>query len=99
MFWSGMVEDVKTSDHKPVFASFDVGITSQIVSKGTELHSGMTTILFDEITAEVKTTSKEHFKVEFHSNCLEGRILLPSGSEQHEVLLFGNIQEGILVTK
>ena len=26
----------------------------------------------------------------------ENIVLLPSGSEQHEVLLFGNIQEGIL---
>lgn len=37
-FLPGCTDDVVTSDHSPVFATFEVGVTSQFVSKkGTNL--------------------------------------------------------------
>ncbi len=36
--FSGCTDDIVTSDHSPVFATFEVGVTSQFVSKkGTNL--------------------------------------------------------------
>lgn len=32
-FYLGCTNDIMTSDHSPVFATFDVGVTSQFVSK------------------------------------------------------------------
>lgn len=69
----GFVEDVKTSDHKPLFASFDVGIIPQTVSpKVKSPMSGGAQILFQEITAEVKTRTRDIFRVSFYSRCLDG---------------------------
>lgn len=31
--FSGCTDDIVTSDHSPVFATFEVGVTSQFVSK------------------------------------------------------------------
>lgn len=31
--WLGCTDDIVTSDHSPVFATFEVGVTSQFVSK------------------------------------------------------------------
>lgn len=33
---SGCTEDIMTSDHSPVFATFQVGVTSQFVSKNSK---------------------------------------------------------------
>lgn len=38
--FSGCTDDIVTSDHSPVFATFEVGVTSQFVSKkGTNNNS------------------------------------------------------------
>ena len=39
---------------------------------------------------------KDMLNVVYHETCLLDMHLLPIGSEEHEVLLFGSIYEGIL---
>ncbi|KAM5182248.1 phosphatidylinositol 3,4,5-trisphosphate 5-phosphatase 2 [Mantella aurantiaca] len=61
-----------TSDHSPVFASFEVGVTSQFVSKkGLLKPSDQAYIEFESIEAIVKTASRTKFFIEFYSGCLE----------------------------
>ena len=74
MCWIGCVLEIVSSDHRPVFSSFDLGISSQFVSApGHSARGGDTKIVFQELFAEVKTLSKEVFIVEFHSPCLDGK--------------------------
>ena len=50
----GCTDSIVTSDHKPVFASFDVAILGQFVSeKGTAAQPGDKEIIFDAIKTEV----------------------------------------------
>ncbi|KAI3351631.1 hypothetical protein L3Q82_020466 [Scortum barcoo] len=68
----GCTDDIFTSDHSPVFATFQVGVTSQFISK-TDLNSSMERawIELEGVEAIVKTASKAKFFIEFHSTCLE----------------------------
>ncbi|XP_068596310.1 inositol polyphosphate phosphatase-like 1b [Brachionichthys hirsutus] len=68
----GCTDDIFTSDHSPVFATFEVGVTSQFTSK-TDLSSSVEKawIELEGIEAIVKTASKAKFFIEFHSSCLE----------------------------
>ncbi|XP_030002215.1 inositol polyphosphate phosphatase-like 1b [Sphaeramia orbicularis] len=68
----GCPDDIFTSDHSPVFATFQVGVTSQFISK-TDLNSSIEKawIELEGIEAIVKTASKAKFFIEFHSSCLE----------------------------
>ncbi|KAA8588783.1 hypothetical protein FQN60_010128 [Etheostoma spectabile] len=68
----GCTDDIFTSDHSPVFATFQVGVTSQFSSK-TDTNSSMERawIELEGIEAIVKTASKAKFFIEFHSSCLE----------------------------
>ena len=56
--FSGSVQDICSSDHKPVFATFEVGVANQFVStksKGVDSTAGNhAKIIFKEISAEVK---------------------------------------------
>ncbi|XP_053095567.1 phosphatidylinositol 3,4,5-trisphosphate 5-phosphatase 2A isoform X2 [Pangasianodon hypophthalmus] len=68
----GCTDDIVTSDHSPVFASFEVGVTSQFVSKkGLPKSSEQAYIEFENIDAIVKTASRTKFFIEFYSTCLE----------------------------
>ncbi|XP_067853325.1 phosphatidylinositol 3,4,5-trisphosphate 5-phosphatase 2-like isoform X1 [Heptranchias perlo] len=68
----GCTDDIMTSDHSPVFATFEIGVTSQFVSKkGPCNSSSQACIEFEIIEAIVKTTCKTKFFIEFHSSCLE----------------------------
>ncbi|XP_063806969.1 phosphatidylinositol 3,4,5-trisphosphate 5-phosphatase 2 isoform X1 [Pseudophryne corroboree] len=68
----GCTDDIMTSDHSPVFASFEVGVTSQFVSKkGLLKSSDQACIEFENIEAIVKTASRTKFFIEFYSCCLE----------------------------
>ncbi|XP_060688431.1 phosphatidylinositol 3,4,5-trisphosphate 5-phosphatase 2-like [Hemiscyllium ocellatum] len=68
----GCTDDIMTSDHSPVFSTFEIGVTSQFVSKkGPGNSSGQACIEFELIEAIVKTTCKTKFFIEFHSSCLE----------------------------
>ncbi|CAB1325382.1 unnamed protein product [Coregonus sp. 'balchen'] len=68
----GCTDDIFTSDHSPVFATFHVGVASKFISK-TEPSLSMERawIELEGIEAIVKTASKAKFFIEFHSSCLE----------------------------
>ncbi|KAJ8255100.1 hypothetical protein GJAV_G00200920 [Gymnothorax javanicus] len=66
----GCTDDIITSDHSPVFATFQIGVTSQFTSK-TELVVEKAWIELEGIEAIVKTSSKTRFFIEFHSYCFE----------------------------
>ncbi|XP_070692714.1 inositol polyphosphate phosphatase-like 1b [Pempheris klunzingeri] len=69
----GCTDDIFTSDHSPVFATFQVGVTPQFSRTGTDLNSSVERawIELEGIEAIVKTASKAKFFIEFHSTCLE----------------------------
>ncbi|XP_072251574.1 inositol polyphosphate phosphatase-like 1b isoform X1 [Leuresthes tenuis] len=68
----GCTDDLFTSDHSPVFATFQVGVTSQCCSKtDSNSNAERAWIELEGIEAIVKTASKAKFFIEFHSSCLE----------------------------
>lgn len=76
VYWwfSGCAEKIHVSDHRPVFATFEMGISSQFVAAaGMTARSGDNKIVFQDLCAEVKTLSKDIFIAEFHSACLDGK--------------------------
>ncbi|CAM9369114.1 unnamed protein product [Bubo scandiacus] len=69
----GCTDDIVTSDHSPVFATFEVGVTSQFVPKKAP-SSGpepLACIEWESIEVIVKTSSRSKCYIEFHSYCLE----------------------------
>uniref|UniRef100_A0A8C7FVJ8 phosphatidylinositol-3,4,5-trisphosphate 5-phosphatase n=1 Tax=Oncorhynchus kisutch TaxID=8019 RepID=A0A8C7FVJ8_ONCKI len=60
----GCTDDMVTSDHSPVFGTFEVGVTSQFSSEQAYIE-------FENIEAIVKTASRTKFFIEFYSTCLE----------------------------
>ncbi|XP_071425743.1 phosphatidylinositol 3,4,5-trisphosphate 5-phosphatase 2-like [Pithys albifrons albifrons] len=69
----GCTDNIVTSDHSPVFATFEVGVTSQFVPKeapgsGPE---ALACIEWESIEVILKTTSRSKCYIEFHSYCLE----------------------------
>nr|XP_057911273.1 inositol polyphosphate phosphatase-like 1b isoform X2 [Doryrhamphus excisus] len=68
----GCTDDIFSSDHSPVFATFHVGVASQPSSKADPC-SGVERawIELEGIEAIVKTASKERFFIDFSSTCLE----------------------------
>ncbi|CAD7686772.1 unnamed protein product [Nyctereutes procyonoides] len=91
----GSTSDIMTSDHSPVFATFEAGVTSQFVSKngpGTVDSQGQ--IEFLRCFATLKTKSQTKFYLEFHSSCLESFVKSQEGeneegSEGELVVRFG----------
>ncbi|XP_064614933.1 phosphatidylinositol 3,4,5-trisphosphate 5-phosphatase 1-like [Liolophura sinensis] len=74
----GSSEKVCTSDHKPVFSSFNVGIASQFVGPGVTISmedSSNMRIIFDCVEAKVKTSCNLYFYLEFFSTCLPGTFV------------------------
>uniref|UniRef100_A0A8D0QB98 Phosphatidylinositol 3,4,5-trisphosphate 5-phosphatase 2 n=1 Tax=Sus scrofa TaxID=9823 RepID=A0A8D0QB98_PIG len=68
----GCTDDIVTSDHSPVFGTFEVGVTSQFISKkGLSKTADQAYIEFESIEAIVKTASRTKFFIEFYSTCLE----------------------------
>ncbi|CAI5773642.1 phosphatidylinositol 3,4,5-trisphosphate 5-phosphatase 2 [Podarcis lilfordi] len=68
----GCTDDIVSSDHSPVFGAFEVGVTSQFVSKkGLSKSSDQAYIEFESVEAIVKTASRTKFFIEFYSACLE----------------------------
>ncbi|XP_033865227.3 phosphatidylinositol 3,4,5-trisphosphate 5-phosphatase 2A isoform X1 [Acipenser ruthenus] len=68
----GCTDDIVTSDHSPVFGTFEVGVTSQFVSKkGLHKSAEQAYVEFESIEAIVKTASRTKFFIEFYSTCLE----------------------------
>uniref|UniRef100_A0A8C2X981 phosphatidylinositol-3,4,5-trisphosphate 5-phosphatase n=1 Tax=Cyclopterus lumpus TaxID=8103 RepID=A0A8C2X981_CYCLU len=75
----GCTNDIMTSDHSPLFASFEVGVASQFVSKqgGIQIMNCVATLL---------TKSKTKFFIEYHSSCLESMFLKTLDGENMEHL-------------
>ncbi|XP_040428385.1 phosphatidylinositol 3,4,5-trisphosphate 5-phosphatase 2 isoform X4 [Cygnus olor] len=69
----GCTDDIVTSDHSPVFATFEVGVTSQFVPKNAPGSSPepLACIEWESIEVIVKTASRSKCYIEFHSYCLE----------------------------
>ncbi|XP_005395415.1 PREDICTED: phosphatidylinositol 3,4,5-trisphosphate 5-phosphatase 1 isoform X1 [Chinchilla lanigera] len=89
----GSTSDIMTSDHSPVFATFEAGVTSQFVSKngpGTGDSQGQ--IEFLACYATLKTKSQTKFYLEFHSSCLESFVKSQEGENEEG-------SEGELVVK
>ncbi|KAM9663862.1 phosphatidylinositol 3,4,5-trisphosphate 5-phosphatase 1 isoform 1-T1 [Trichechus inunguis] len=79
----GSTSDIMTSDHSPVFATFEAGVTSQFVSKngpGTVDSQGQ--IEFLSCYATLKTKSQTKFYLEFHSSCLESFVKSQEGENE-----------------
>ncbi|XP_041125843.1 LOW QUALITY PROTEIN: phosphatidylinositol 3,4,5-trisphosphate 5-phosphatase 1-like [Polyodon spathula] len=82
IFSAGCTSDIMTSDHCPVFATFEVGVTSQFVSKNDPDNTdGPGGIKFMNCVAILKTKSKTKFFTEFHSSCLESKTIFVKSTE------------------
>ncbi|XP_051997179.1 phosphatidylinositol 3,4,5-trisphosphate 5-phosphatase 1 [Xyrauchen texanus] len=78
----GCTNDIMTSDHSPVFATFDVGVSSQFVSKNDLSKDAQGAIKFMNCVAVLLTKSKTKFFIEYHSSCLEKFVKSPEGENQ-----------------
>ncbi|XP_067898054.1 phosphatidylinositol 3,4,5-trisphosphate 5-phosphatase 1 isoform X2 [Heterodontus francisci] len=79
----GCTTDIVTSDHSPVFATFEVGVSTQFVSKTDPNNAASPgTINFIRCEATLKTKSKTKFFIEFHSSCLENLVKSAEGENQ-----------------
>nr|XP_015216796.1 PREDICTED: phosphatidylinositol 3,4,5-trisphosphate 5-phosphatase 1 isoform X2 [Lepisosteus oculatus] len=78
----GCTTDIMTSDHSPVFATFEIGVTSQFVSKNNPDTESLGAIKFMNCVASFKTKSKTKFFIEYHSSCLENFVKSPEGENQ-----------------
>lgn len=68
----GCTEFIRSSDHWPVFCTFNVSLpfsASPAILKNPV--SNRCEIVFTSIMAKIKTNSRTQFVVEFHSSCLE----------------------------
>ncbi|KAK2835959.1 hypothetical protein Q5P01_016443 [Channa striata] len=70
----GCTNDIMTSDHSPVFASFEVGVASQFVSKQDPNSAPQGGIQIMNCKATLFTKSKTKFFIEYHSSCLEKTV-------------------------
>nr|XP_057929529.1 phosphatidylinositol 3,4,5-trisphosphate 5-phosphatase 1 [Doryrhamphus excisus]XP_057929530.1 phosphatidylinositol 3,4,5-trisphosphate 5-phosphatase 1 [Doryrhamphus excisus]XP_057929531.1 phosphatidylinositol 3,4,5-trisphosphate 5-phosphatase 1 [Doryrhamphus excisus]XP_057929532.1 phosphatidylinositol 3,4,5-trisphosphate 5-phosphatase 1 [Doryrhamphus excisus] len=70
----GCTNDIMTSDHSPVFASFEVGVASQFVSKRDPDNAPQGGIQIMNCKATLLTKSKTKFFIEYHSSCLEKTV-------------------------
>ncbi|XP_015236478.1 PREDICTED: phosphatidylinositol 3,4,5-trisphosphate 5-phosphatase 1 isoform X1 [Cyprinodon variegatus] len=75
----GCTNDIMTSDHSPVFASFEVGVASQFVSKQDPNSAPQGGIQIMNCVAILLTKSKTRFFIEFHSSCLEKTVKTSEG--------------------
>ncbi|XP_066521279.1 phosphatidylinositol 3,4,5-trisphosphate 5-phosphatase 1 isoform X2 [Hoplias malabaricus] len=90
----GCTNDIMTSDHSPVFATFDVGVTSQFVSKNDLTKDSKGAIKFMNCVATLMTKSKTKFFIEYHSRCLEKFVKGPDGENQECVEGFIKVRFG-----
>ncbi|KAM3619855.1 uncharacterized protein V6R79_014724 [Siganus canaliculatus] len=75
----GCTNDIMTSDHSPVFASFEVGVASQFVSKQDPNSARQGGIQMMNCVATLFTKSKTKFFIEYHSSCLEKTVKTSEG--------------------
>ncbi|WAR28340.1 SHIP2-like protein [Mya arenaria] len=69
----GCSEAILSSDHRPVFSSFNVGISSEFVhhARMSLAEMAIVQIVFTAVEAQVKTCCKQYFQLVFHSTCLQ----------------------------
>eukprot|EP00117_Sycon_ciliatum_P011424 scpid26048/ scgid0179/ Phosphatidylinositol 3,4,5-trisphosphate 5-phosphatase 2; Inositol polyphosphate phosphatase-like protein 1; Protein 51C; SH2 domain-containing inositol 5&apos len=65
----GCTSDITTSDHSPVFASFNIGILTQYTAKDGAPSTG-TYVHFTYAAAIIGSSSKTAYYLEVHSECL-----------------------------
>eukprot|EP00731_Ephydatia_muelleri_P030204 Em0021g727a len=72
----GCTKDLLTSDHSPVFATFQVGGVKQYAPSGpaNSLTQDNTYVILSKFRAELETTDKAQFYLEVFSSCFEGGI-------------------------
>uniref|UniRef100_A0AAX7UB54 phosphatidylinositol-3,4,5-trisphosphate 5-phosphatase n=1 Tax=Astatotilapia calliptera TaxID=8154 RepID=A0AAX7UB54_ASTCA len=75
----GCTNNIMTSDHSPVFASFEVGVASQYVSKQDPSSAPPGGIQIMNCVAILSTKSKTKFFIEFHSSFLEKTVKTTEG--------------------
>ncbi|KAK6195098.1 hypothetical protein SNE40_000592 [Patella caerulea] len=81
----GCAENLLNSDHRPVFASFTVGVASQFVQSRVSLTDDVSCkIRFNRVEAQVKTCCKQYFILEFYSGCLADIICCESNKSFKE---------------
>ncbi|XP_043984741.1 phosphatidylinositol 3,4,5-trisphosphate 5-phosphatase 1 isoform X1 [Gambusia affinis] len=80
----GCTNDIMTSDHSPVFASFEVGVASQFVSKQDPNSAPQGGIQIMNCVAILLTKSKTRFFIEFHSSCLEKTVKTSEGDNTEQ---------------
>lgn len=80
----GCTTDIMTSDHSPVFASFEVGVASQFVSKQDPNNAPQGGIQIMNCVAILQTKSKTRFFIEFHSSCLEKTLKTSEGENTEQ---------------
>uniref|UniRef100_A0A673XBL5 phosphatidylinositol-3,4,5-trisphosphate 5-phosphatase n=1 Tax=Salmo trutta TaxID=8032 RepID=A0A673XBL5_SALTR len=78
----GCTNDIMTSDHSPVFSTFEVGVVSQFVSKQDPNSVSQGGIKFMNCIATLMTKSKTKFFIEYHSSCLEKFVKSSEGENQ-----------------
>ncbi|KAH3722035.1 hypothetical protein DPMN_064984 [Dreissena polymorpha] len=67
----GCSDAILSSDHRPVFSSFNVGISSEFIQTLQSLSEmAPVTIVFTTVEAQVKTCCKQYFQLSFYSSCL-----------------------------
>ncbi|XP_071343252.1 phosphatidylinositol 3,4,5-trisphosphate 5-phosphatase 1 [Trachinotus anak] len=91
----GCTNDIMTSDHSPVFASFEVGVASQFVSKQDPNSAPQGGIQIMNCVATLLTKSKTKFFIEYHSSCLEKTVKTSEGENTEHLdgsikVWFGN---------
>ncbi|XP_029285211.1 phosphatidylinositol 3,4,5-trisphosphate 5-phosphatase 1 [Cottoperca gobio] len=77
----GCTNDIMTSDHSPLFASFEVGVASQFVSKQDLNSAPQGGIQIRGCVATLSTKSKTKFFIEYHSSCLEKKVKTSEGEK------------------
>uniref|UniRef100_A0A7N6BEZ7 phosphatidylinositol-3,4,5-trisphosphate 5-phosphatase n=1 Tax=Anabas testudineus TaxID=64144 RepID=A0A7N6BEZ7_ANATE len=89
----GCTNDIMTSDHSPVFASFEVGVASQFVSKQDPNNAQQGGIQIMNCKATLYTKSKTKFFIEYYSSCLESNVSQGDNKEHSDGSIkvwFGN---------
>ncbi|KAH9514603.1 Phosphatidylinositol 3,4,5-trisphosphate 5-phosphatase 2A [Bulinus truncatus] len=75
----GSVDNLLNSDHRPVFGSFTVGIASPFIQNRASLQDNANVkFVFKMIEAEIKTSTKQYYILEFSSSCLPDIICCES---------------------
>ncbi|XP_077963753.1 phosphatidylinositol 3,4,5-trisphosphate 5-phosphatase 1 isoform X2 [Gasterosteus aculeatus] len=91
----GCTNDIMTSDHSPLFATFEVGVASQFVSKQDPNSAPQGGIQIMNCVATLLTKSKTKFFIEYHSSCLEKTVKTLEGENTEHLdgsikVWFGN---------